>query len=63
MTIPGGAAHRTVTQVADRISFGIKLFGRSRRAGRVKQIPIFGCKQEDQPIDQAKELAEEIWQR
>jgi hypothetical protein len=45
--VPGGAAHRTVAQAAERIALGIELARRRGRTGRMQQIAVLGDEKED----------------
>ena len=63
VAVPGGAPHRAVAQRGDRIALGVELARRRRDVGRMQQVAVLGGEQEDQSIDEAQQLTEELRQR
>src|SRR5262245_40398823 len=60
MAIPRGAAHRAVAQGRKRITLRVKLARGGADAWRMQKVTVFGRKQENQPIDEAQQLAEVV---
>jgi hypothetical protein len=61
--IPAAAANGAISQGAERVAFGVDLAGLVRGIGRMKEAAVFRRKQEDEAIDKAKQLIEELRHR
>ena len=61
--IPAAAANGAITQGAERVAFGVDLAGQVRGIRRMEETAVFRRKQEDEAIDKAKQLIEELRHR
>jgi hypothetical protein len=61
--IPAAAANGAIAQGAERVAFGVELAGLVRGIGRMEETAVFRRKQEDEAIDKAKQLIEELRHR